>query len=466
MKERRTHRALAVLLCTGVLGAQTENWTLLTTASAPAPELRIHTPLAYSWQTTDSLLFGGRVDNPFPELREDTWIFDGVTWTQLAPANHPDQRHGHGLIYDSTRDVHVLFGGGPFGSPWDDTWEFDGTDWQEVAVTNRPPARMFHSMVFDDFRGKAIVFGGSIGLQQMNDTWQFDGSDWSQIATQNAPSPRSNAAMAFSLSTCHMLLFGGLQDPGPGQQDLNDTWLFDGSDWQQLQPTTQPPAGHDRALVYEAHTNTFLLTGGNVAGDGMDSWRFDGTDWTQVTTATRPGRRVGHAAVYDLSTNRTVIYGGRWPAATWYDDTWTLANGTLAASIAFGQGCGSPPMALLQDEAYRPVLGQQARLRIADAPTPWIGITVGFDNQSTGGNALPSDLTALGMPGCALLHSAELTGLAATATANGTEFRLQLPPENTLLGADVFVQAYALAPGANAAGVVTSDARHWTLGDV
>ena len=74
---------------------------------------------------------------------------------------------------------------------------------------------------------------------------------------------------------------------------------------------------------------------------------------------------------------------------------------------------------------------------------------------------LPLDLSALGMPGCSLLHSADAVGLS------GTSFGLQLPiPNSSSLWAQrVFVQAYCYAPGANAAEVITSNGVDWRIGN-
>ena len=52
------------------------------------------------------------------------------------------------------------------------------------------------------------------------------------------------------------------------------------------------------------------------------------------------------------------------------------------------------------------------------------------------------------------------------STTGPLRFELLIPQQLVFLGADMFVQAFALAPGANAAEIVTSDALHWVFGDV
>ncbi|KAA3659636.1 MAG: hypothetical protein DWQ04_21720 [Chloroflexi bacterium] len=46
------------------------------------------------------------------------------------PFEHPSARTGSRMIYDSKREVVVLFGGNEFdGKYFDDTWEYDGVIW-------------------------------------------------------------------------------------------------------------------------------------------------------------------------------------------------------------------------------------------------------------------------------------------------------------------------------------------------
>jgi len=68
------------------------------------------------WRVLDDLrlrpkpgvIFGGRQQKV--DINE-TWSYDGNTWTQLQPANSPAVRELPGMAYDSTRDRIVVFGG-------------------------------------------------------------------------------------------------------------------------------------------------------------------------------------------------------------------------------------------------------------------------------------------------------------------------------------------------------------------
>lgn len=76
-------------------------------------------------------------------------------------------------------------------------------------------------------------------------------------------------------------------------------------------------------------------------------------------------------------------------------------------------------------------------------------------------------LAALGMQGCRLFHDFVIGADACTATGTTTAAHaLPLPPAPELVGLRVYLQAWGVSPGANPAGLVTSNAIDLVLGDV
>ena len=137
-----------------------------------------------------------------------------------------------------------------------------------------------------------------------------------------------------------------------------------------------------------------------------------------------------------------------------------------ATAIAFGTGCGTPAFQFLPLPAATPRLGQTAIADLEQAPSVLVGVALGFSDTDMGGTALPLALAGIGMPGCTLLQSTDLLGLgAAPLTATSFRFSLAIPDQNSLLGADLFVQGYAFAPGANPMSIVLSNAVAWHLGN-
>ena len=69
-------------------------------------------------------MFGGQ------NVSNDTWEFDGNKWNMYHSPPSLIARSGHTMVFDSGRNVTVLFGGlDEKGNTLNDTWEYDGTSW-------------------------------------------------------------------------------------------------------------------------------------------------------------------------------------------------------------------------------------------------------------------------------------------------------------------------------------------------
>ena len=141
---------------------------------------------------------------------------------------------------------------------------------------------------------------------------------------------------------------------------------------------------------------------------------------------------------------------------------------TVAApsqATTYGAGCGTPPLGFFP--TANPVIGTTAGALITNAPTLAAGVTMGWsDTHVNGLPILPYDLAALGLPGCNLLHSNDAFGLpTAPLTASTLQFDFAIPFSPSLLSAHVYTQAFAFAPGVNAAQVVVSNGVDWLIGN-
>src|SRR5579885_2595949 len=70
--------------------------------------------------------------------------------------------------------------------------------------------------------------------------------------------PRTNPQLVYDGNTRTLLLFGG----AGYNNDLNDTWSWDGNTWTQLHPATSPPARSEASIAYDAATKQVILFGG------------------------------------------------------------------------------------------------------------------------------------------------------------------------------------------------------------
>jgi len=147
----------------------------------------------------------------------------------------------------------------------------------------------------------------------------------------------------------------------------------------------------------------------------------------------------------------------------WYENRLAQAPRTTSQATMYGLGCGTP--ALLFTPTANPIIGNPVSALIASAPTPFGGVSLGGSNSAVSTIPLPLELSGIGMPGCYMLQSSEVSGLPVTpVTASTLQFNATIPLCGTLLGQHYYLQAYCIAPGANAAQFVTSNGIDWLIG--
>lgn len=92
-------------------------------------------------------------------------------------------------------------------------------------------------------------------------------------------------------------------------------------------------------------------------------------------------------------------------------------------------------------------------------------MTLGFLSAWFGVLPLPWTLVGFGMPGCNLLQSADIVGLAVTFTsANTARFDQPLPNNPAFVGRHFYLQAFAVAPGVNPGQIIASNGLDWNIG--
>jgi hypothetical protein len=114
---------------------------------------------------------GGLADvNP-----NNTWTYNGMTWTLQSPANQPLLVYAASAAFDPNINAVILFGGGSGGVDQNTTWKWFITggnwNWQQVVTTQSPPPREGAGMAYLPALAGMIVFGGQNSEAPMNDTW-------------------------------------------------------------------------------------------------------------------------------------------------------------------------------------------------------------------------------------------------------------------------------------------------------
>ena len=299
-----------------------------------------------------------------PELNTTVWGAGGSPAIQGRNLPSPSQRYHHVLVPmpGSQTGELLLFGGreanvsgGPFFS---DSWRWNGFFWRPLGVPGGPSARESAIACYDPLRDEVVLTSGWNGGIYLQDTWVFDGAQW-QKEPSGAPHPpgRDWSAMAFDPNSRTCILFGGhiWQNVVAGNGQEDDTWSWDGNQWTQLAPANSPPARSMHTMAWDGNLGMLIVIGGNhTLANGADMWGWTGSDWVDLTatTPTLPTATVWASMEWDATRGVLVYHGGTpgtgsTPAS---NETWEWNGVTwYLASTAGPARCASPIV-------YNPVL--------------------------------------------------------------------------------------------------------------
>lgn len=245
------------------------NWTQLNPPTSP-PRRAWASMVYVPWNGGRIVLFGGQ-DNSNQNLN-DTWMWDGTTWTQVNTASSPGARFSAASAYDAERNKVMIFSGSGGGS---ETWLFDGTTWTLPGVQNPPPAWDQHIAAYDAERKKVV-------LVTYEGTWLWDGAAWSRANPQNPIARSGHGGMEYDPVRKEVIVFGG--------ENTSHTYAWNGSDWALRNPVTVPPSVYSTEMIFDAVSGKITIFGGQVpTGDSFtaDTWTWDGTNWTFVSGRTQ-----------------------------------------------------------------------------------------------------------------------------------------------------------------------------------
>ncbi len=335
----------------------TYNWVQISPATNPAA--RYDYAMAYDSARQKTVMFGG-MNSDQMSSRNDTWEYNGTTWTQISPATSPSIRWSPAMVYDSARAKTVMFGGMLDKS---DTWEYNGTTWTQISPATTPISRGDHAMVYDSARAKTVMTSGyntSSGQTIHNDTYEYNGTNWTG---STGPGTMYNHSMAYDSARSKTVL------------NYNGTTKeYNGTSWSTVS-TTGPSSRANSAMAYDSARGKTILFGG---GTGLnDTWEWNGTSWTQATPSTSPPVRYSHSMVYDSARQRIVLFGGRWTYPTFYNDTWeyraTFQTPKNAQSLALDSTSSNITKATLTAGKTTPTGTSLSYYLSANGGTNWEG---------------------------------------------------------------------------------------------
>jgi hypothetical protein len=200
--------------------------------------------------------------------------------------------------------------------------------WQLRAGGPIPSARHESALAYDPSGGGLVLFGGSSNGGELNDTWRWSGGVWQQLAPATSPAPRYGPRLATDTERGVVVLFGGMtfSGPFPFTTALGDTWEWNGTNWVQRFPATNPPARFGHALAYDVARGVTVLQGGSTGPSYLsDTWEWNGVDWAPRPTPPVPPT-MNHSMTYDTARGVLVFANSilsasqgtwEWNGATW-----------------------------------------------------------------------------------------------------------------------------------------------------
>lgn len=236
-----------------------QNWVDL--APPNVPSNRDEASIAYHPATRKIVLFGGTNGGG---MLNDTWTFDGITWTQESPLASPPVRGGAAFAHDPKSGGVLLFGGWcatvvcwNIGDLRDDTWLWNGVTWVQMTPVQSPTKRSNAVMSSNTVAGNVVLFGGTNFRMDFADTWTWNGSTWVAQTVGNRPAPQTRGSAAMTDAGTETLFVGA----------GHETWSWNGVTWtnlgqQQWYRDLLPGLAYDplraEAVLYEGfQTQTF-----------------------------------------------------------------------------------------------------------------------------------------------------------------------------------------------------------------
>ena len=246
-------------------------------------------------------------------------------WQQLEFLILPPSRIGSSFVLNPINRIALLFGGlSSSGDELNDLWMTNGLEWMQFQTPHSPEKRRNASMAYDDALQSTILFGGINNFTLLGDTWLFNGADWVQKQPPVSPSPRANASMTYDANHNLIVLFGGQIDIRQNYSEpSNETWVWDGANWQQIPLENAPPSRWGANIVYDRARKSIILFGGSAGGAYYDdTWLWDGTSWTEMHPLHRPAGRADFGMAFDESRQQVILFGGQSYAYIDTTETW------------------------------------------------------------------------------------------------------------------------------------------------
>ena len=224
----------------------------------------------------------------------------------------------------------------------------------QIQNTTVPPALYGAAAVYYPNNGTVVMFGGSasggggIGSSQVgtSQTWIFNGTYWNQAFPATVPPARYAHALAYDSQTGTVIMFGGNNGVVPTSL-LNDTYSWNGTNWTLINPSTKPSARAWHAMAQDPDIGVVMFGGFDGTNYLSNTYRYSSGNWVLLSPVNHPTARAAHAMAYDSFeqatpapyTGTVILFGGN-AAGTIVNDTW-IWSGTNWYNPTVGTAPGS-----------------------------------------------------------------------------------------------------------------------------
>lgn len=324
-----------------------------------APPARVGTAMVYDSRRQVMVLFGGSIGGNAVELN-DTWEYDGEQWRQVYPPQSPTRREDHLMAYDAKRGVVVLYGGDttdettldeefPDSEVLTDTWEYDGTTWHQRSFSGVTP-NLYPSTIAMTYstQEEAVVLFGARGLYTSEyETWLYDGETWTDVTT---PLPE-NWGTYYPGLIFPSMTYDTQRQVVVLQGYTPWTHEWDGQSWYASVEAETP-----QAIPEDAGQPTNIVFDARRALTvmvGIDeedpiTWEYDGQQWTDANPTQSPPPRIFPPMAYDEARGVVVMFGGMQENDMMLADTWEY-DGTTWTLKSEGEPILYEQLAILQE---------------------------------------------------------------------------------------------------------------------
>jgi hypothetical protein len=285
-------------------------------SSDTGPAARSRAAFVYDAATDQVVLFGGYLGGD--TAVSETWTWNGH-WTLRHPSHPPPARAWAAAAYDPIRRNVVLQGGVGASGNLSDTWTWDGNDWNEVSPNDVGPAGLFirrESAAFDPL-SRQVIFLNPCGWFNTDagcstDTWGWDGVNWTRYTAGEGAPPRPSPDQ-LNINLGGAIIYTDAKGGDVVMLGGSSPRVWDGSKWSATAGSSSLPDTAGGAVVYDDETSTAFSFGAaaNCSSDrSADTWEWDGSSWQQLQPRTRPPARSSTYLAYDSITRSIVMFGG------------------------------------------------------------------------------------------------------------------------------------------------------------